>query len=138
MAYRSAYFYIVYAISASTKSISFSLSLIAYHEWFRENSRCDYIYSSRKIVFSLPIQTILNSFGILHLERNEISKLEKENVLAYKKTENSMEILVTDRESVLQTYPDATISYPTLDEIMLLYVKGVHLWLGYFLKTGKW
>lgn len=48
-------------------------------------------------------------------------------MLAYKKTENSMEILVTDRESVLQTYPDATISYPTLDEIMLLYVKGVHL-----------
>lgn len=80
-----------------------------------------------KIVFSLPTQTILSSFGILHLKKNELPKLEKGNILAYMTVEGITEVLVTDRDSVLQIYPKAKISFPTLDEIMLLYVKGEKL-----------
>lgn len=80
-----------------------------------------------RIVFSLPIQTILNSFGILYFKKNELPKLEKGNMLAYRIEKDITEILVTDRNSVLQIYPNAKISFPTLDEIMLLYVKGVQL-----------
>ncbi|MFR4476386.1 MAG: hypothetical protein ACLT3Y_03700 [Ruminococcus callidus] len=48
----------------------------------------------------------------------------KSEVLAWQK-DYSYDVLVPDREAILRKYPEAVIDQVTMDEILLLYVKGV-------------
>ena len=78
-----------------------------------------------KLLLSKPKDELLWQYGILRCGDGLFQKLESSEVLAWRKKDYSYDVLVPDREAILRKYPEAVIDQVTMDEILLLYVKGV-------------
>lgn len=78
-----------------------------------------------KLLLSKPKDELLWQYGILRCGEALFRKLESSEVLAWRKKDYSYDVLVPDREAILRKYPEAVIDQVTMDEILLLYVKGV-------------
>lgn len=83
-----------------------------------------------KVIFSLPKDTLLYQYGILRCRTDEFNQLDKNDILAYQKKDFEWEVLVSDKEKAAQKYKKCVIDNATIDEIMLLYVKGVQQCAG--------
>lgn len=53
--------------------------------------------------------------------------LPKDEILAYKKEEFEYKVLVANRQDFEKVYQDVVIDKATIEDIMLLYVRGVKL-----------
>ncbi|MCR2022813.1 ABC transporter ATP-binding protein, partial [Blautia pseudococcoides] len=51
-------------------------------------------------------------------------QLDKEEILAYRKDDYQWNVLVADKEKVRRKYKNAVVDDATIDDILLLYVKG--------------
>src|SRR5699024_7194573 len=78
-----------------------------------------------KVIFSLPKDTLLYQYGILRCRTEEFNQIDKGDILAYQKKDFEWEVLVADKEKAAQKYRKCVIDNATIDEIMLLYIKGV-------------
>ena len=77
-----------------------------------------------QIIFDRPKDELIYSCGILKCSAADFARLDKSIFVRWIKGECGYEALVTDKESVKRKYPDLLIDAATIDEIMLLYVKG--------------
>lgn len=86
----------------------------------------DYIVFIHKgqLLFSLPKDELMYHYGILKCGKEQFYKLDKEDIVAYKKQDYSFDVLISDRHSLAEKYSKAMIESATIDEIMLLYIKG--------------
>ena len=50
--------------------------------------------------------------------------MDNEDILAYRRKDYQIDILVSDIEKARKKYPNVIIDHTTIDEIMLLLVKG--------------
>jgi len=51
-------------------------------------------------------------------------QMDQSEILTYRKQEYQYEVLVDHKEQIKRKYPDMVVDHATLDEIMLLYIKG--------------
>lgn len=77
-----------------------------------------------KIVFSKPKDELLENYGIIKCGASLFDEIEKDKIVTYRKQDYEWQILVDDRRSVQKQYPKALIVPASIDEIMLMYVKG--------------
>ncbi len=77
-----------------------------------------------KIVFSKPKDELLENYGIIKCGASLFDEIDKEKIIAYRKQDYEWQILVDDRQSAQKKYPKALIVPASIDEIMLMYVKG--------------
>ena len=86
----------------------------------------DYIVFIHKgqLIFSKSKDEILENYGIIKCGAEQFDKLDKQDVVTYRKQDYEWQILVEDRKKAERKYPKAMVVPATLDEIMLLYVKG--------------
>lgn len=77
-----------------------------------------------KVVFERPKEELRKQYGIIRCGAAQFDGLDKSEILAYRKTDDEWQILVSDRERIRKKYPEAMVAPATIDEIMLLYVKG--------------
>ena len=77
-----------------------------------------------KVVFSKPKDELRYKYGIIKCGAAQFDAIDKNEVIAYRKQDYEWEILVADRAAAQRKYPKAIIDPATIDEIMLLYVKG--------------
>ena len=75
-------------------------------------------------LMSIIDQTLLWTYGVLRCGEEQFQKLDGSEVLAWQKKDYSYDVLVPDREELLRRYPEAVVDRATMDEILLLYVKG--------------
>lgn len=110
-----------YIAEDETKSI-----LISSHITTDLEHLADYIIfiHEGKILFNLPTSDLLENYGIVKCDENDFKKIKKEDYIRYKKEKYHYEILVADKNYIKQTYSFNIIDKPTIDEIMLFYVKG--------------
>lgn len=76
------------------------------------------------IIFSENKDTLIYNYGILRCGSDTFSGLDSSDILAYRKMDYQWEVLVKDKKIAASKYKDAVIDRATIDEIMLLYVKG--------------
>ena len=84
------------------------------------------------IVFINKGQIILNEskdeliyrYGIIRCGSDDRSKIDSGDVLALRKSGYQWNVLVKDRKAAQNKYPGMIVDAATLEEIMLLYVKG--------------
>ena len=67
---------------------------------------------------------ILYHYGILRCRDREFEALEKEDWIAWRKGEYQIDVLVPDREKAARKYKGAVIDHASVDEVMLLMIKG--------------
>lgn len=77
-----------------------------------------------KVVFSKAKDELLEQYGILKCGTAQFDALEKSDLIAYRRMDYEWQVLVSDRDKMHRKYPKALIVPATIDEIMLLYVKG--------------
>ncbi len=77
-----------------------------------------------KVVFEKPKDELTERYGILKCGAAQFDALDKSDIISYRKMDYEWQILVSDRERMQKKYPKALVVPATIDEIMLLYVKG--------------
>jgi ABC-2 type transport system ATP-binding protein len=77
-----------------------------------------------KVVFEKPKDELTEGYGVIKCGAAQFDALDKADIIAYRKMDYEWQILVSDRERMQKKYPKALVVPATIDEIMLLYVKG--------------
>ena len=77
-----------------------------------------------KVVFFKPKDELTEQYGIIKCGAAQFDALDKSDIIVYRKMDYEWQILVSDREEMQRKYPKAMVVPATIDEIMLLYVKG--------------
>ncbi len=77
-----------------------------------------------QVVFSKPKDELTEQYGIIKCGAAQFEALDKSDIIVYRKMDYEWQVLVADRAAMKKKYPKALIDSASIDEIMLLYVKG--------------
>ena len=77
-----------------------------------------------KMLFQKSRDEIIDNYGILKCDIDYFSKIDKKDIIAYKKTKYAYEILVSDKEQASRKYNGCVIDKITLEDLMVLVIKG--------------
>lgn len=77
-----------------------------------------------KIVLDINRDSLLDNYGILKCSIKEFSNINKEDIIIYKKNRYNYEILVNNVNKIKKKYKDYVVDKISLDELMLLIIKG--------------
>ena len=78
-----------------------------------------------RIVFSEKKDTLIYSYGLMRCKAAQFEEIDKADMLAYRKHDYQIDVLVSDRGAAAKKYRDVVIDSITIEEIMLMLVKGV-------------
>ena len=86
----------------------------------------DYIVFIEKgnIIFNLSTEELLENYGIVKCSKEDFKKIENLDYIKYKKEKYQYEILVQNKYEFRKKYNIGTIDKPSIEDIMLFYVKG--------------
>ena len=77
-----------------------------------------------RIAFDKPKDELVDDYGILQCGAAQFDALDKDDIVRYRKMDYEWQVLVRDRAAAQRKYPKAMVTPATIDEIMLMYVKG--------------
>lgn len=77
-----------------------------------------------KVLFSKPKDELRYQYGILKCGAAQFESLNPEDIVACRRQDYGWQALVSDRKMAKRKYPNVVIDPATIDDIMLLYVKG--------------
>lgn len=86
----------------------------------------DYItfINDGKIIFTKAKDELLENFGIAKCLEEEFKNIDKEDFIKYRKNKYDYDVLVADKFEFKKKYNVEIIEKPTIEEIMLIYIKG--------------
>ena len=86
----------------------------------------DYITFLHKgqVIFSHEKDDLVDNYGIVNCGAAIFDTLDKTEIIAYRKEDYQYKVLVRNRSKAAKDCPKAVVSPATIEEIMLLYVKG--------------
>ena len=86
----------------------------------------DYIVfiNKGKIVLNVPTLELLEEYGVAKCTKEEFSKINEKDYVSYKKGRYQYEVLINDKNSFKKKYGITSIDKPSIDDIMLFYIKG--------------
>ena len=86
----------------------------------------DYItfINDGEIVLSKTRDELLEKYGIVKCSKSEFERIDKNDYVKFKVNRYEYDVLVEDKAKFKRKYEFKIIDKPTLDEIMLIYIKG--------------
>ena len=86
----------------------------------------DYIVFIEKgeIIFNIPTAELLENYGIIKCSKEEFLNIDKQDYIRFKKEKYQYEVLTDNKENIIRKYNITTIDKPSIEDILLLYVKG--------------
>lgn len=79
--------------------------------------------SNGELIFDKPLKEIKESYIELELTKEEFEKFNKKDIIRYKKNRIDYQVLI-DKKSMKKEYNKYIKNITTLDNIMLLYIRG--------------
>lgn len=79
-----------------------------------------------KVIFCKTKDELRYSYGIIRCGTAVYESIDKDEILACRKDDYQWNVLVEDKEKARRNYRSAVVDDATIDDIMLLYVKGEH------------
>ena len=77
-----------------------------------------------RVVFEKPKDELRYGWGMLRCGAERLRTLDPADIVAWRRQEYECEALVYDRDAARKKYPDALIDPATIDEIMLMHIRG--------------
>ena len=77
-----------------------------------------------QVVFSKLKDELIEQYGIIKCGAAQFEALDQLDIIVYRKMDYEWQVLVADRAAMKKKYPKTLIDSVSIDEIMLLYVKG--------------
>ena len=86
----------------------------------------DYIVfiKNGEIIFNLPTIELLENYGIIKCSKEDFSKIDEQDYIRFKQEKYQYEVLTDNKENIIKKYDITTIDKPSIEDIMLLYLKG--------------
>jgi ABC-2 type transport system ATP-binding protein len=80
--------------------------------------------SNGSIIFDKPLKEIKENYILLELTKEEYKKFNKKHIIRYKENRLDYQVLIS-KENMNKSYEKYIKNITTLDDIMLLYIRGV-------------
>lgn len=80
-----------------------------------------------QIILEKSYEDIHDCFGIIRCGQKVFDALDKNDILAYKKEDFEYKVLVENREEFQKVYQDLVIDKATIEDVMLMYVRGTKI-----------
>ena len=80
-----------------------------------------------KIILSAVKDDLIYKYAVMRCRESQFSALDSADIIAYRKRDYQIDVLVSDEKAAKRKYPDAIIDNTSIDEIMLLLIKGVRV-----------
>lgn len=77
-----------------------------------------------ELLFMKPYDELREEYGVLHVGKELLDSLNREDIIGHTKGAYSYTILVKNRLAIQSVFKDLEIMRPTVEEIMLFYAKG--------------
>ena len=77
-----------------------------------------------KVLFCKAKDELLYQYGIIRCGAAAFDEIEKSEILAYRKEDYQRNVLVADKEKARRRYKNVVVDDVSIDDILLLYVKG--------------
>ena len=77
-----------------------------------------------KVLFCKAKDELLYHYGIIRCGAAIFDEIDKSEILAYRKEDYQWNVLVADKEKARRRYKNTVVDDATIDDILLLYVKG--------------
>lgn len=77
-----------------------------------------------KVVLNKNRDELLDNYGIMKCNLDEFSKIDSDDIVSYKKNKYNYDILVGNRFKMSKKYKDFVIDKITLEDLMVLIIKG--------------
>lgn len=86
----------------------------------------DYItfINNGEIILTKTKDELLENYGIVKCSEDEFKKIDKNDYVKYKKAKYEYDVLVENKVEFKKKYNIEIIDKPSLDDIMLIYIKG--------------
>lgn len=86
----------------------------------------DYIVfiNKGKIVLNEKLNEIIDNYGILKCNIEDFDKIDKSDIMSYRKNKYNYEILISNKNKCKNKYKEYVIDKITIEDLMLLIVKG--------------
>ena len=82
-----------------------------------------FIHNGRLILSALKDDLRYN-YGVMRCSEKQFQALNQEDMMAYLKRDYQVDVLLSDSKAAQRKYKDAVIDHVSIDEIMLLLIKG--------------
>lgn len=80
-----------------------------------------------KVILNDTLDDLLNNYGVLKSDIDSFNKISMEDIISYKKNKYNYEVLISDRNKIKKKYREFVVDKITLDELMVLILKGEKL-----------
>ena len=77
-----------------------------------------------KVLFSRPKDELTEQYGIIKCNAKQFDELNKNDIIRYKKQDYEWQVLVANRQKAKKEYPPTLVVPASIEDIMLIYVKG--------------
>lgn len=77
-----------------------------------------------KLLFYKPKDELIYHYGVVHCGEKLFQQVDSSDRLAWRKQDYEYQILVADRDAMSKKYKDCIIDPATLDDVMLLFIRG--------------
>lgn len=78
-----------------------------------------------KVLFCKSKDELRYRYGIIHCKTEVFHTIDPSEILAFRKDDYQWNVLTSDKERARRKYKNAVIDDASIDDILLLYVKGV-------------
>lgn len=78
-----------------------------------------------KVLFCKSKDELRYQYGVIRCGAEQFQAIAPEEILAWRKEDYQYSVLVADKEAARRKYPNAVVDDATIDDILVLYVKGV-------------
>ena len=76
------------------------------------------------IILSENKDSLLYNYGVMRCKAAQFEQIDKQDMLAYRKHDYQIDVLVSDKQAAEKKYRDFVMDSITIEEIMLMLVKG--------------
>ncbi len=80
-----------------------------------------------RLLMTVSKNDLVYHYAVMRCKESQFLALDPVDVIAYRKRDFQIDVLVSDREAVCRKYKDVVVDHVSIDEMMLLLVKGEQL-----------
>lgn len=86
----------------------------------------DYItfINNGEIIFTETRDELLENYAVVKCSKEEFNKIDKKDYIKFKKNRYGYEVLINNKQKFKKNYDISVIDKPTIEDIMLIYIKG--------------
>lgn len=82
-----------------------------------------FIHNGR-IILTETKDNLLYNYAVLRCREKQFANLDIKDIVAYRKRDYQIDVLVADKKAAEKKYSDVVIDHTTIDDIMLILIKG--------------